>query len=168
MPSIPLPIQPAQTLIKIEDCNNSVTNATSNCSNSLASINHHSAFEPKSTTMQTASITTAVQTNDIAPDLATQLSYYQTHGLHGNLIQIASHPASMPPLTDSISSNTNSGLHTATLMGTLQSTANILTPPDVTISTMSCLTPISESFSRSDENLDSSGVSSLPEGGFFD
>lgn len=114
--------------------------------------------------MQTASITSAVQTNDIAPDLAAQLSYYQTHGLHGNLIQIASHPTSMPPLTNSISSNTNSGLSSATLMGTLQATANILTPSDVTISTMSCLTPISESFSRSDENLDSSGVSSLPEG----
>lgn len=164
MPTIPLPIQPTQTLIKIEDCNSSVTNATSNGSGPLTSINHHhSAFEPKSTTMQTASITTAVQTNDISSDLAAQLSYYQAHGLHGNLIQIASHPTSMPPLTNSINSHTNSGLQT--LMGTLQSTANILTPADVTISTMSCLTPISESFSRSDENLDSSGVSSLPEGG---
>lgn len=159
-----MPIQPTHSLIKIEDCNNSMTNARNNGTGTLASINHHSAFEPKSTTMQTASITTAVQTNDISPDLAAQLSYYQTHGLHGNLIQIASHPTSMPSLTNSISSNTNSILQTATLMGTLQSSSNMLTPPDVTISTMSCLTPISESFSRSDENLDSSGISSLPEG----
>lgn len=169
-PTIPLPIHPTPTLIKIEDCNGAVTaanNASANCA-SLASINNHASFEPKSTAIQTATITTAVQTNDMAPDIAAQLGYYQTHGLHGNLIQIAPHPATVAPLSNG--NNSTAAITTGTIMGLgcrpLQATPNILTPPDVTISTMSCLTPISETYSRSEENLDSSGVSSLPEGKF--
>lgn len=165
-----MPMQSTPTLIKIEDCNSSVSSGNGNGSNHCGTItsinaNHHPAFEPKSTAMQTATITTAVQTNDMTPDLAAQLSYYQTHGLHGNLIQIAPHPPAMPPLT----STNNNAITAEAIMNTLdcrslQQTSSILTPPDVTISTMSCLTPISETYSRSEENLDSSGISSLPEG----
>lgn len=131
-------------------------------------------FEQKSTTMQTATITPA-QNNDVTPDIATQLSnYYQTHGLHGNLYQFAPHTT--VGATQTLPNIVNSSTLTAgiPLLNTLDcrslqphSMPNILTPPDVTISTMSCLTPISETFSRSEENLDSSGVSSLPEGKTF-
>lgn len=157
-PTIPLPIQPTPTLIKIEDSIH-------------AGVPALAPFEQKSTGMQTATIT-ATQNNDVTPDIATQLSnYYQTHGLHGNLIQLAPHTTvgatqTLPNFVNS--SALNAGIP---LLNTLdcrslqpQSMPHILTPPDVTISTMSCLTPISETYSRSEENLDSSGISSMPEG----
>lgn len=140
-------------------------------------MNHHPTFDPKAHAIQAATITTAVQANDVAPDLAAQLNYYQTHGLHGNLIQITSHPS----LTTN--NSTPSAITTASLINpTLpqishhtslqiqqpqqqQQTSHLMSPTtDVTISTMSCLTPISETCSRSDDNLDSSGISSIPEG----
>lgn len=157
-PTIPLPIQPAPTLIKIEDSVHT-------------GVPTLAPFETKSTGIQTAAIT-ATQTNDVATDIATQLgNYYQTHGLHGNLIQLTPHTSI--GATQTISNNGNNQAISATIpmlnaldCRTLQSQSmpHILTPPDVTISTMSCLTPISETYSRCDENLDSSGVSSLPEG----
>lgn len=156
-----MPIQPAPTLIKIED---SVHSAVP----SLA------PFEQKSTAMQAATIN-ATQTNDVTPEIATQLgNYYQTHGLHGNLIQLAPHNTSVGA-TQTLPNGANNPTMPAAipLLNTLdcrtlqpQSMPHILTPPDVTISTMSCLTPISETYSRCDDNLDSSGVSSLPEGNF--
>lgn len=151
-PTIPLPIQPAPTLIKIED-----------------TVPSLAPFEQKSTGIQTAAIT-ATQTNDVAPDIATQLgNYYQTHGLHGNLIQLTPHTS--VGATQTLSNNGNNQNISAAipLLNTLdcrtlqpQPMPHILTPPDVTIST--CLTPISETYSRCDDNLDSSGVSSIPEG----
>lgn len=157
--TIPLPIQPTPTLIKIEDSMHT-------------GVPTLAPFEPKSAGLQTATIT-ATQTNDVAPDIATQLSnYYQTHGLHGNLIQLTPHTS--VGATQTLPNNANHSTLAAGVVfnnGTLdcrtlqpQPMPHILTPPDVTISTMSCLTPISETYSRSDENLDSSGVSSLPEG----
>lgn len=152
-----MPIQPTPTLIKIED--------------SLHTVPTLTPFEPKSTAMQTATIT-ATQTNDVAPDIAAQLcNYYQTHGLHGNLIQLA-HQTSVGA-TQTLPNNASNSSITAgiPLLNTLdcrpmhaQPMPHISTTPDITISTMSCLTPISETYSRSDENLDSSGVSTLPEG----
>ncbi|XP_055326828.1 protein winged eye isoform X6 [Sitodiplosis mosellana] len=152
-PTIPLPIQPAPTLIKIED-----------------TVPTLAPFEPKSSGLQTATIT-ATQTNDVVPDIASQLgNYYQTHGLHGNLIQLAPHTS--VGATQTLSNNGNNQTISASipLLNTLDCRAlqpqpmpHILTPPDVTVSTMSCLTPISETYSRCDDNLDSSGVSSLPE-----
>lgn len=156
--TIPLPIQPTPTLIKIEDSIHT-------------GVPTLAPFEPKSGGLHTATIT-ATHANDVAPDIATQLSnYYQTHGLHGNLIQLTPHTS--VGATQTLPNNANNSTLTAgiPLLNTLdcrtlqpQPMPHILTPPDVTISTMSCLTPISETFSRSDENLDSSGVSSLPEG----
>lgn len=159
--AIPLPIQPTPpTLIKIEDSMH-------------AGLPTLTPFEPKSTAIQTATIT-ATQSNDVTPDIATQLSnYYQTHGLHGNLIQLAHQTSVGVGTTQTLPNHTsNTALSTGIpLLNTLdcrpiqpQPMPHILTPPDVTISTMSCLTPISETYSRSEENLDSSGVSSLPEG----
>lgn len=160
-PTIPLPIQPAPTLIKIEDSMHT-------------GVPTLTPFESKSTChtgIQTAAIT-ATQTNDVASDIATQLgNYYQTHGLHGNLIQLTPHTS--VGATQTISNNGNNHTISAAIpmLSTLDCRAlqpqpmpHILTPPDVTISTMSCLTPISETYSRCDDNLDSSGVSSLPEG----
>lgn len=159
--TIPLPIQPTPpTLIKIED----------SMHGGLPTL---TPFEPKSTAIQTATIT-ATQSNDVAPDIAAQLSnYYQTHGLHGNLIQLAHQTSVGVGTTQTLPNHTSNTTLTAgiPLLNTLdcrpiqpQPMPHILTPPDVTISTMSCLTPISETYSRSEENLDSSGVSSLPEG----
>lgn len=157
--------EPTPTLIKIED---SIQNGSNGNCNALAPY----SIEPKSTAIQTATITTAVQTNEMTPDIATQLSnYYQAHGLHGNLIQIAPHTTTLGG-TQTLSNNGNNPTITIPpLLNTfdcrsMQSHAmpNILTPPDITVSTMSCLTPISETYSRSEENLDSSGVSTLPEG----
>lgn len=159
--TIPLPIQPTPpTLIKIED----------SVHGGLPTL---TPFEPKSTAIQTATIT-ASQSNDVAPDIAAQLSnYYQTHGLHGNLIQLAHQTSVGVGTTQTLPNHTSNTTLTAgiPLLNTLdcrpiqpQPMPHILTPPDVTISTMSCLTPISETYSRSEENLDSSGVSSLPEG----
>lgn len=153
-----MPIQPAPTLIKIEDSMHTGLPALA-------------PFEPKSTGMQTATITTT-QNNDITPDIATQLSnYYQTHGLHGNLIQLTPQTTigatqTLPNIVTSSALNAGIPLLNTLDCRTIQSQpmSHILTPPDVTISTMSCLTPISETYSRSDEHLDSSGVSSLPEG----
>lgn len=161
----PIPIQPAPTLIKIEDS----ATTTSHC-NPMAS------FEPKSTAIQTATITTALQPNDISQDIATQLSgYYQTHGLHGNLIQIAPHTTTLNTAPVFSSHTTNAAIQMPPLITPIdcrtiqtQSMPPIQSPPDVTVSTMSCLTPITETFSRSDENLDSSGVSTLPEGNLLD
>lgn len=157
-----MPIQPTPTLIKIEDSVHAGLPA-------LAPFDHQS----KSTGIQTATIT-ATQNNDVTSDIATQLSnYYQAHGLHGNLIQIAPHTT--VGATQTLPNFVNSSALTAgiPLLNTLDcrtlqphSMPHILTPPDVTISTMSCLTPISETYSRSEENLDSSGISSLPEGRF--
>lgn len=156
-PTIPLPIQPAPTLIKIED---SVHSAVP----TLA------PFEPKSSAIQTATIA-ATQTNDMNPDITSHLgNYYQTHGLHGNLIHLAPHTS--VGATQTLSNGGNSTLAAGLpLLNTLdcrtlqpQSMPHILTPPDVTISTMSCLTPISETYSRCDENLDSSAVSTIPDG----
>lgn len=158
--SNPLPIQPAPTLIKIEDS----ATTTSHC-NTLAS------FEPKSTAIQTATITTAVQPNEIPHEIATQLNnYYQTHGLHGNLIQITPHGAPLNT-TSALTANSTSATISMPLINTMecrsiqtQAMPSIQSPPDVTVSTMSCLTPITETYSRSNEILDSSGVSTLPEG----
>lgn len=158
-PTIPLPIQPTPTLIKIEDSMHT----------GLPTL---APYEPKSTGIQTATIT-ATQTNDVTPDIATQLSnFYQTHGLHGNLIQLTPHTS--VGATQTLPNHGNHSALTAgiPMLNTLdcrtlqpQSMPHILTTPDVTISTMSCLTPISETYSsRSEENLDSSGVSTLPEG----
>lgn len=153
-----MPIQPTPTLIKLEDSLH-------------AGVPALAPFEPKSTGMQTATITTTQNNNDVTPDIATQLSnYYQAHGLHGNLIQLTPHTT--VGATQTLPNFVNSSTLTVPLLNTLdcralqtpQSMSHILTPPDVTISTMSCLTPISETYSRSEENLDSSGVSSLPEG----
>lgn len=157
-PTIPLPIQSNPTLIKIED----------SISNGAACNNISSYHEPKSTAIQTATITTAVQTNDVGTDIAAQFNnYYQTHGLHGNLYQIAPHTSTAAP---TLASSTSNAIPFLSAMDCRhmqqQSMPNILTPPDITISTMSCLTPISETYSRSEENLDSSGVSTLPEGKF--
>lgn len=163
-----MPIQPTPTIIKIEDSVQSGSNG--NC-NALAPY----SIEPKSTAIQTATITTAVQTNEMTPDIAAQLSnYYQAHGLHGNLIQIAPHTTTIGG-TQTLSNNGNNPTITIpSLLNTLDcrslqshSMPNILTPPDITVSTMSCLTPISETYSRCEENLDSSGVSTLPEGKIF-
>lgn len=153
-----MPIQPTPTLIKIED----------SVHTGLPTL---APFEPKSAAIQTATIT-ATQTNEVAPDIATQLSnYYQAHGLHGNLIQLTPHTS--VGATQTLSNNANNSSLTAgiPMLNALDCRAlqpqpmpHILTPPDVTISTMSCLTPISETYSRSEENLDSSGVSTLPEG----
>lgn len=162
-PTIPLPIQPTPTLIKIEDSIS--TNANVGINNPLSTIGHHpSAFEAKSTSLQAAaSITTAVQTNDISSDIAALNNsiYYQTHGLHSNLIQIASHPTTV----SSLNSHSTTSLTGGGMMNSMQSTPNILTPPETSLSSMPCITSI-DSFSRSDDNLDSSGVSSLPEGEF--
>lgn len=149
----PMPIQPTPTLIKIEDSIH-------------AGVPALAPFEQKST----ATLTTTQHNNDVTPDIATQLSnYYQTHGLHGNLIQLTPHTT--VGATQTLPNIVNSSAFTVPILSTLdcrtlqpQSMPHILTPPDVTISTMSCLTPISETYSRSEENLDSSGVSSLPEG----
>lgn len=164
-----MPIQPTPTLIKIED---SVQNGSNGNCNALAPY----SIEPKSTAIQTATITTAVQTNEMTPDIAAQLSnYYQAHGLHGNLIQIAPHTTQIGG-TQTLSNNGNNPTITIpSLLNTLDCRSlqshsmhsNILTPSDVTVSTMSCLTPISETYSRCEENLDSSGVSTLPEGKIF-
>lgn len=179
-PTIPLPIQAGPTLIKIEDCTSSAS--TGNCG-SITSINHHhnqqhqqqqhqhnnhhhhhQTYEPKSTAIQTATITTAVQTNEMSPELAAQLSYYQTHGLHGNLIQIAPNTSSMTSLNTN-TSTTGSLMNGDLDFRSIQPSTHIYSPaPQVAVSTMSCLTPPSESFSRREDNLDSSGVSSLPEG----
>ena len=149
-----MPIQPAPTLIKIED-----------------TVPTLAPFEPKSTGIQTATIT-ATPTNEIVPDIATHLgNYYQAHGLHGNLIQLAPHTS--VGATQTLHTNGNNQTISAAIplvnsldYRTLQTQPmpHILTPPDVTISTMSCLTPISETYSRCEDNLDSSGISSLPEG----
>lgn len=174
--SIPLPIQSAPTLIKIEDCSNSSAN---NNAGTITTMNHHSAYDPKA--IQAATITTAVQTNDVSPDIAAQLSYYQTHGLHGNLIQISSHPPTVPSTVNSSVANAMTTAsfinptmecrtlpqisHHTSLQTQQQHTSHMMSPTtDVTISTMSCLTPISETCSRSEDNLDSSGISSIPEG----
>lgn len=159
----PIPIQPAPTLIKIEDS----AAATSHC-------NPMATYEPKSTAIQTATITT-VGPSDIPPDIATQLSsYYHTHGLHGNLIQIAPHTTTLSTTPAMQSHTTNATMQMPPLIAPMdcrgiqmQPMPPIQSPPDVTVSTMSCLTPITETFSRSDENLDSSGVSTLPEGEIF-
>lgn len=157
--TIPLPIHPTPTLIKIEDSLHT-------------GVPTLAPFEQKSAAIQTATIS-ATQSNDVTPDIATQLSnYYQAHGLHGNLYQLAPHTT--VGATQTLPNNANNSALTAgiPLFNTLdcrtlqpQSMPHILTPPDVTISTMSCLTPISETYSsRCEENLDSSGVSTLPEG----
>ncbi|XP_031635992.1 protein winged eye isoform X3 [Contarinia nasturtii] len=157
-PTIPMPIQPAPTLIKIEDSMHS-------------GVPTLAPFEQKSAPIQTATIT-ATQTNDVTPEIATQLgNYYQAHGLHGNLIQLTPHNTSVGATQTLPNNGSNPTIPAAIpLLNTLdcrtlqsQPMPHILTPPDVTISTMSCLTPISETYSRCDDNLDSSGVSSLPE-----
>lgn len=154
------------TLIKIEDA---MSTGTGPQCNSIT------PYEPKTQAVQTATITAAVQTNDVGTDIATQLNnYYQAHGLHGNLIQIAPHTSSVPP-TQSLACSTSNPTITASIPFLnafdcrhmqSQTMPNISTPSDVTISTMSCLTPISETYSQSEENLNSSGVSTLPEGMF--
>lgn len=157
-PTIPLPIQPAPTLIKIEDSVHS-------------GVPTLAPFEPKSTAIQTATIA-GTQTNEVNPDISTQLgNYYQTHGLHGNLIQLAPHTSVGATQTLPNGANGTALAAGLPLLNTLdcrtlqpQPMPHILTPPDVTISTMSCLTPISETYSRCDENLDSSAVSTIPDG----
>lgn len=156
-----LPIQQAPTLIKIEDS----ATTTSHC-NPLIS------FEPKSSAIQTATITTAVQPNGMPPEIAAHLSsYYQTHGLHGNLIQIAPHTTALNTTPAVTCHTTNAAIQMPPLINTIecrsiqtQPMPPIQSPPDVTVSTMSCMTPITETYSHSKENLDSSGVSTLPEG----
>lgn len=154
-------MSPHPTLIKIED---SMSTGTGPQCNTVT------PYEPKSQAVQTA----AVQTNDVGTDIAAQLNnYYQAHGLHGNLFQLAPNTSSIPP-TQSLSCSTGNPTITASIpflnafdcRHMQQTMPNILTPPDITISTMSCLTPISETYSRSEDNLDSSGVSILPEGLF--
>lgn len=128
-------------------------------------------YEPKTQAVQTATITAAVQTNDVGTDIAAQLNnYYQAHGLHGNLIHIAPHTSSVPP-TQSLACSTSNPTITASIpflnaFDCRHMQSQTMPNADVTISTMSCLTPISETYSQSEENLDSSGVSTLPEGLF--
>lgn len=154
-----MPIQPAPTLIKIEDSMHS-------------GVPTLAPFEHKSAAIQTATIT-ATQNNDhLTTDIATQLgNYYQTHGLHGNLFQLGPHTSVGATQTLSNNGHHQTYSNTIPMLNTLdcrhlqpQPMPHILTPSEVTIPTMSCLTPISETYSRCDENLDSSGVSSLPEG----
>lgn len=116
------------------------------------------SVDPKG--LPTAAIAATVQTSCVTPDIAAQLSYYHTHGLHGNLIQIAPHSSSMTTLGH----NTNS-LYTTAMdcRSMVQPTTQIFSPGhDVVVTSVSCLTPPSEPYCRSD--LDSSGVSSIPEG----
>lgn len=75
--NIPLPI-PSHTLIKIEDCSGSTS-----CGGNTATHHQQSTiFEQEKSTIQTSTIATSVQTNDVPAHL-----YYQ----HPNLIQIAPH-----------------------------------------------------------------------------
>lgn len=75
------------TLIKIEDC----STATGNGCGSTSTTHHQSTiYEPcKTNSIHTSTITTAVQTNDMSPDITShhQLYYHSD----GNLIQIAPH-----------------------------------------------------------------------------
>lgn len=161
-PPITLTEQPAPALIKLEDSLHAGT--ASNYSSFVP------PFEPKSTSIQTATITTSAQTNHMTPYITGQLNnYYQTHGFHGNLIQIAPHTTA---ITTTVPFASNTSVTSGGLIGSdyravhPQQIRNNSTPPDVTISTMSCHTPIFETYSREEENLDSSAVSSLPEGKF--
>lgn len=89
-PSVPLPIQPT-TLIKIEDCRSAMSaSGTTNNSNTTHHHHHQSTiYDPmKNNSIQTATITTAVQTNDMSPDIATTAHHLYYHS-DGNLIQIA-------------------------------------------------------------------------------
>lgn len=150
-PTVPMPMQSGPTLIKIEDCS-----PVSHMTSGPQSLTDHT-MDPKG--LPTATISATVQTNEMSHDLTPQLSYYQTHGLHGNLIQIAPHSSSMSTLGH----NTNV-VTTAAIIGTLSQpcTQIFSTPSNVVVTSVSCLTPPSDPFSRSD--LDSSGVSSIPEG----
>lgn len=150
-PTVPMPIQSTPTIIKIEDCS-----PVSHIGSGPPSLTEHS-LDPKG--LPTAAISGTIQTNDLSSDLTPQLSYYHAHGLHGNLIQIAPHSTSM----NTIGHNTHS-VSTAAIIGTLpQPCAQIYShPSNVVATSVSCLTPPSDPFTRSD--LDSSGVSSIPEG----
>lgn len=146
-----MPIQPVPTMIKIED-------------SVQAGIPALAPFEPKSTNL---SAITATKTNEINLDASSHLNnYYSTHGLHGNLIQIAPHTS--VSATQTLPNNENCSTLSAgiPLINTIDYRNLQSHVSDVTIPTMSCLTPISETYhtTRCDENLDSSGVSTLPEG----
>lgn len=151
-----MPIHPVSTMIKIED-------------SMQTGIPALAPFEPKPTHMHGTTIT-ATQTNEATLDVSPQPNnYYSTHELHGNLIHIAPHTT--VGATQTFSNNENCSALTTHMpfLNTLDCRSlqsHVLSSPDITIPTMSYLTPISETYhtSRCDENLDSSGVSILPDG----
>lgn len=144
-----MPMQPT-TLIKIEDCGGGNgaepphLNTISTAHNSHHQHQHHqpSLYEPcKSTAIQAASITTAVQTNDISPDISTHQLYYQSEG---NLIQITPHSTEI--MESLIESRNN----------------NIVTPPPIR-DCRSLTLPISGAEQPLPEQLDSTS-NIVPEG----
>lgn len=147
-PTVPMPMQSTPTLIKIEDC--SPASATARGSLSFGDL----CANPKP--LSTSTLSSSVQTNEITPNSLTHLNYYQTHGLHGSLVQIAPQTAM---------DQNRSGATTGSLSRSMAPASHIYSPiPTIAVTSVSCLTPPSEQFSRSD--LDSSGISSIPEGKF--
>lgn len=89
------------TLIKIEDCS---TATGSGCGSTSTTHHQSTIYEPcKSNSIHTSTITTAVQTSDLSPDITShhQLYYHSD----GNLIQIAPHSHSSGVLEQAIVSS---------------------------------------------------------------
>lgn len=150
-PTVPMPIQTGPTLIKIEDCS-----PVSHTSGPPSFTDH--LMDLKS--LPTAAIQSTMHTHgELSSDMSSPISFYPTHGMHGSLIQIAPQSSSMNTLAHNTSSST-----TASILGSMSQPTNHMfsPPPNVVVSSVSCLTPPSEPFSKSD--LDSSGISSIPDG----